>query len=211
MKLFKVSCDIEYQAPLLENPDVDEPSLEGKEWRSLCEGWHPLAFTFEADERITNKGWCIKQPDLCLYNDGLFFRGDLVDVIFPEKPAELEFLPVLIDGDDWWLLNCLKTTRAYDPKRSRFSRGGERQQIDMIDYLVLHDATVEPVGLFTLEDSNRYSLLATESFVERIHKLDLKGVDFDEIGVLEPRHHGMANAIMNHDKNQWGQTRMALT
>jgi hypothetical protein len=85
------------------------------------------------------------------------------------------------------LLNCLKTTKDYDPERSRFYRSGPNNQIYMIDYLVIYDPTVELVGLFTLEDSNRASILVTESFVNRINQLGLKGIEFDEIGVLRNR------------------------
>lgn len=186
MKLFVVRTNNKFRSPLLDNLKENGRYLEGKGWHSLLSDWHPLPFSFYADAKDVKKGWD-KQPDITRSGPGFFFRADLVDVIFPEKPAELEFLPVLIDGEYWQLLNCLKTTKDYDPERSKFYRSGEHQQIYMIEYAVIHDPTVESVGLFTLEDSNRTTIFATESFVERIHKLGLKGVDFDEIGVLEPR------------------------
>ncbi|EIC30163.1 MULTISPECIES: hypothetical protein [Methylomicrobium] len=186
MKLFKIRCDNKYRVPLLDNREENNRYLVGKEWHSLREGWHPLPFSFYADPKDIKKGWN-KQPDICIYHEGLFIRVDLISVIFPEKPVELELLPILIDGEHWMLLNCLKTTKDYDPEQSKFYRSGENQQIYMIKHLVLYDSSVEPIGLFTLEDSNRAGIFVTESFVERINKLGLKGVEFNEIGVLEPR------------------------
>jgi len=187
MKIYKVHCENHYRVPLLVDSEAAEPYLYGKEWRSLLDGWTPLPFYFYADPKDIRKGWD-KKPDICEYHEGLFVPPNLLDAVFPTKPPELEFLPVLIDGEDWLLLNCLKTTKDYDQERSKFHRDNDdRRQIYMIDYVVIHDPTVESVGLFTLEDSNRAVLFATQTFVDRIHQLGLKGISFREIGLLEPR------------------------
>jgi hypothetical protein len=185
MKIYRLTCDNKYQVPLIKNIKENNRYLEGKEWHSLKEGWHPLPFYFYADAKEIKKGWD-KRPDICKYHEGLFVPQGLLNVVFPEKPVELEFLPVLIDEEDWFLINCLKTTKDYDPLRSKFEQRGEQQQIFMIDYVVIHDSTVDSVGLFTLEDSNRATLFATQSFVDHINKLGLKGLNFKEIGILEP-------------------------
>lgn len=126
-------------------------------------------------------------PDICKCNQGILFRADLLDTIFPAKPGELEFLPVLVDGNDWLLINCLKTTRDYDESKSQLFRRGINKQIFMINYLVIHDKSVANVGLFTLEDSNRASIFATEPFVDRINLLNLKGMSFKEIGYISEK------------------------
>ncbi|NJA04227.1 hypothetical protein HC024_00510 [Methylococcaceae bacterium WWC4] len=186
MKIYEVTCDNHYRVPLLVDSQASAPHLEGKGWRPLKETWTPLPFYFYADPKDIRKGWD-KKPDICEYHEGLFVPPNLLDAVFPAKPPELEFLPVLIDGEDWLLLNCLKTTKDYDSERSKFERIGERQLIIMVDYAVIHDLTVESVGLFTLEDSNRSRLFATQSFVNHIEQLGLKGINFREIGILEPR------------------------
>lgn len=189
MKLYKIIHDPVHCSPYRDGQDEEEGGIDGKEWRSLSATWQPLSYTFESDWRVTARGWSIQRPDLCLYHDGLFVRRDLVDVIFPNKTAELEWLPVRIDDEDWCLLNCLKTTKDYDPEQSKLVRRGGNQHIEMVDYLVVRDddASLAAVGLFTLEDSNRYSLFATETVVTRVNNLGLKGVGFDDIGVLVPQ------------------------
>lgn len=187
MKIYKVTCDNHYRIPLLVDSKEGRHYLEGKEWRSLKDGWQPLPFYFYSDPKEIKKGWD-KRPDICKYHHGLFVPHDLLDVVFPVKPPKLEFLPVLIDGEDWLLLNCLKTTKDYDPERSKFYRDNdERQQIYSLEYVVIHDTSVNSVGLFTLDGSNRATLFATQTFVDHINKLGLKGLNFREIGVLEPR------------------------
>ncbi|WP_426994395.1 hypothetical protein [Methylomonas sp. CM2] len=187
MKIYQIRCDNRYRVPLLVDSKASESYLEGKEWISLLDSWQPLPFYFYSDPKDIRKGWD-KRADICAYLEGLFIPQSLLDTIFPAKPPELEFSPVLIDGEDWLLLNCLKTTKDYDPERSKFHRDNDdRRQIYMIDYVVIHDPTVESVGLFTLEDSNRSTLFATQTFVDHIHQLGLKGISFREIGILEPR------------------------
>ena len=182
MKLFNIEPDNIFRVPLLVNFDEDRGHLSNKEWLPLLKDWHPLSFYFHVDKQRKGEN---KIPDICIFTDGLFLRTDLIDDVFPEKPVELEFLPVLIDENNWRLINCLKTTKDYDENRSKFVRSNENNQIYMINHLVIYDTSVEKVGLFTLEDSNRAWLFATESFVKRITKLGLKGINFREIGSLE--------------------------
>lgn len=117
---------------------------------------------------------------------GFMVRSRFVDNVFPSRSNEIEFLPVFVDGEEWMFINCLKVTSGYDEGRSKFMRdGGREKQIFMINHVVVTDASVKEAELFTLDDSNRAWIIATDSFVERVRQLDLRGLGFREIGFLE--------------------------
>jgi hypothetical protein len=89
----------------------------------------------------------------------------------------------LVSGEEWLVLNCLKTTDCYDRERSILYRGLEGQ-IFMIIHLVVADVSLEKCEIFVIDDSNRTALFVLPVFVERIARLGLKGIVFKEIGVL---------------------------
>lgn len=145
-----------------------------------------MIFEFYVEDSESNQ---IKKEDqrITLANVGaLVFPSYLALTIFPSPCPELEFLPVQVNGEDWRLLNCLKTTKGYDAEASQFLRG-EGDKIFWVQHLVVTDPSIEECELFTLEDSNRALIFCLPSFKERIEKLGLKGLSFREIGVYEPQ------------------------
>lgn len=152
-------------------------------FRSLASLRDKLVFKFDAEAT----GEIKPVPDISpSYVSGmLLFRSTLMPALFPAPCPDLEFLPIRVAGEDWRLLNCLKTTKGYDAEASKFFRG-ETGQIFFVQHLVVTDPTVAGCELFTLEDSNRAQLYCLPAFKERIEALGLKGLKFREIGYYEP-------------------------
>jgi hypothetical protein len=185
MKLYVVEPDNKYAMACLVNFERDKNYLAKHGWQYLKNDWHSLEYKFHFSEKDMKRGWN-KIPDICFCSPGgMSIPINLIDSIFPNIPKEIELLPIVVEGQDWLLLNCLKTTKNYDEKKSQFFRRGEKNQIFMFNHVVVCDASVLNIGLFTLEDSNRAWIIATESFVDLIKNLALKGLGFREIGVLE--------------------------
>ena len=182
VKLYLVHPSNQHKVPLLKASEGDEQLLAGWGWRSLKPAWRTLQYgLFASSKRESN------EPDICkCMSVGMTLRADLVDNVFPNTANEIELLPVLVDGKDWLFVNCLKTTMGYDAGRSKFLRSSEENNhIFMINYVVVTDGSVKEAELFTLEDSNRAWVIATDSFVERIKRHKLNGLDFREIGFLD--------------------------
>lgn len=156
--------------------------LEGKINRqSLANGWTPLIFRFEAVGKAA-----VIAPTICsVYLPGvLAFRAELRDALFPAPCDELEFLPIKVAGESWWLLNCLKSTNGYDARESLLARGDKRE-VFMIQRVVVTDDSVRACGVFTIADSNRGQLLVLASVKDRISRSGAQGIDFREIGALK--------------------------
>jgi len=111
----------------------------------------------------------------------LIFPASMIHSIFPNPCPKFEFLPVVVLGKDWCLMNCLKSTKGYEAERSTLIRA-ENGLIYFVQHLLVTDDSVENCELFTLEDSNRAQLFCVLPFKERIEQLGLKGLRFREIG-----------------------------
>lgn len=166
---------------VLEN-EREWQTLESKINRqSLAKSWTPLTFRFEAVGKAA-----LLTPTICsVYLPGvLAFRADLRDALFPAPCGELEFLPIKVAGESWWLLNCLKSTKGYDARESLMARG-DKGEVFMIQRIVVNDESVRACGVFTVADSNRGQLLALASVKDRVTKSAAQGIEFREIGVFK--------------------------
>ena len=115
-----------------------------------------MRFRFEAVGKAA-----VVTPTICsVYLPGVLgFRSELRDVLFPAACGELEFLPIKVGEESWVLLNCLKSTKAYDTRESAVMRG-TNGEVFMIQRIVVDDESVRACGVFTIADSNRCQLLA---------------------------------------------------
>jgi hypothetical protein len=125
-----------------------------------------------------------KIPDIWIINGALAIRFDLKELIFPTENKGLEFLPILVGGQDWLIVNCMNATDSYSREESVLYSGPEGQ-VFMIIHLVITDVLIEQKEVFVLEGSNRATLFMFPSIVERITKLKLNGISFREIGLLK--------------------------
>jgi hypothetical protein len=88
--------------------------------KPLLDGWNAIDFEFKAFRRSGKK-----KPDVTLLFGGLAFRRELKDLVVPTHCPELEFLSILVSGDEWLVTNCLKTTKNYDHANSIVFRRGK--------------------------------------------------------------------------------------
>jgi len=118
---------------------------------------------------------------LCVYCNGFIaVDGGAKQAILTELLSDLEFLPVLIDGVQWELMNCIGCVSNYSPDSvvHRFGVG----EIFAIEHLVIERAHLS-ADIFTLGDSNRAKVFVTEKFKRQCERY-LIGVAFKEIGVV---------------------------
>jgi hypothetical protein len=126
-----------------------------------------------------------EKPDVtCIYISSALavdqkFKGEL----FPTLEAGFELLPINVDGNPWFLLNCRRALDSIDLERSQVMRdAGEGGQIFMITKLIMNMDPGDAPELFVLDGSNRAQLYATDSFKERVKTLKLNGITFTQIG-----------------------------
>lgn len=167
--------------PLLVRDAQDRSRLEGLNFRKLADTWTPIQFEFYVDEK---KGR--RRPDVTYILPCLAFRVELQDLIFPFKSDDLEFLPIMASGEDWLIVNCLRTTNCYDEAKSLLHRD-ETGQIFMVQKLILTAPLPEKSELFTIDGSNRSYTYLLEPLVDRVKDLKLDGITFKEMGRVEQR------------------------
>lgn len=137
-----------------------------------------MEFEFQAVDKKSTK-----LPSICtVYLPGvLAFRADLKSALFPSKCDELEFLPINVAGEQWLLMNCLKTMQQFDEAKSQVLRGLSGD-IFMVVKLHVTDPVARDCEMFTLAGSNRTQLFVRSSLKERVKKLRLEGITFQHIG-----------------------------
>lgn len=178
MKIFTPRVSNDHLSLLPRNVDEGLAMTSTLNTKPLLDSWKIIDFEFKAFRRSGKK-----RPDITLLGGGLAFRKELKHLIVPSPCPELEFLPIRASGEEWLLINCLKTTKRYDHASSLLFRRGAGQ-VYMINHIVVEDDTLERCEIFVVEDSNRSTLLVLPKFVERFAKLGIAGIEFKEIGVL---------------------------
>ncbi len=165
--------------PLLASDPSTRAGMAELNFKALTATWNVPDFEFN------NIGKTIsKRPDIWIVGGCIVFPSLMKNALFPAPCPDLEFLPINASGDEWLLVNCLKSSNGYDQKESILYRSLEGQ-IFMIDYLVMNDDSLRTHELFTLTDSNRATVFVLPSFADRVRSLGLKGLTFKEIGTLK--------------------------
>lgn len=137
-----------------------------------------MDFEFQAVDKKSTK-----LPSICtVYLPGvLAFRADLKAALFPSNCDELEFLPINVAGEQWLLMNCLKTMQQFDEAKSQVLRGLSGD-IFMVVKLHMTDPNARDCEMFTLAGSNHTQLFVRSSLKERVKNLRLEGITFRHIG-----------------------------
>src|SRR5689334_18745981 len=112
VKIFQPYGSNDYYPLLLNNPE-DRRRLDGLNFRPMLSNWFSPEFGFHI-----GRGSGSKQPDISCTQSCIAFRRELLDKVFPDTQVHLELLPIRVAGDDWILVNCLKTVRGLDESRS---------------------------------------------------------------------------------------------
>lgn len=151
-------------------------NLDGLNFRRMSDNWTPYHFEFYVGDK--NAG---RRPDITYILPCVAFRTELKNLIFPFKSDDLEFLPIVASGEDWLIVNCLRTTDCYDEAKSLLHRHPSGR-IFMVQKLIVTASLPENSELFTIDGSNRAYTYFLESLVDRIKDLGLEGLTFHEIG-----------------------------
>ena len=163
--------------------------------RSLLPNWQTVNLEWIRDRKSD------KLSDIvCLYTfNQLGFRKADLRSLFPDEKASFEFLPMRVGDEEWAVLNCLQDTVAIDRTSSELripvipdlpEFQGVKPWISEIRWINL----IEPKALAerwealcvpTLNDpmASRH-LLLTDVFVDRVHSLGLRGLDFKHVGYI---------------------------
>jgi hypothetical protein len=161
-------------------PSTDTPTVAEIQFNTkpLLNDW--VKYTYEFHELGKEKS---KRPDIWTIGGALALRSDLKEKVFPELNEDLEFLPIRVSEEDWFVVNCMTATKCFDESESVLYSGPEKQ-IFMIIQVVITDSSLAEREIFVLDGSNRATLLIFPSFVERIAKLKLNGLSFQEVGYV---------------------------
>jgi hypothetical protein len=178
MKIFTIDVanDCQCVLPGAGVPPVTELRFNRKR---LLEEWKTYQYDFYEPGKKKSK----KPAMSTVSGGGLALRADLKDRLFSTPDDDLEFLPIRVASEDWYIVNCLRSTAAIDEEASVLYRSIEGQ-IFMIVKVVVDDPLLEQGDLFVLDGSNRASVLTVPSFVERVSRLGISGITFREIGEL---------------------------
>lgn len=164
--------------PLLVRDANDQRNLNGLNFRKMADDWMPIHFEFYIGEKKEGR-----RPDITYKVPCLAFRSELQSQIFPFKSDDLEFLPIVASGEDWLMVNCLRTTNCVDETRSLLHRD-QTGQIFFVQKLTVTARLPEHSELFTIDGSNRAYTYLLEPLVNRIKNLGLEGLTFKEIGQI---------------------------
>lgn len=160
--------------PLLMRDAHDRSKLSGLNFRKMADNWTPIHFEFYGEKGSA-------RPDITYILPCLAFQAGLKSQIFPFESDELEFLPIVVSGDDWLIVNCLRATNRYDEAKSLLHRD-QTGEIFMVQNLIVTTPLPEGSELFVIDGSNRAYTYLLESLVDRIKNLGLNGLTFKEIG-----------------------------
>jgi hypothetical protein len=140
-----------------------------------------LACTSQARD-VKTKNWQI--PSIAKLHLGIACRRELRETVFADAPSDLEFLPFTMECQPWYLINCLRTTSAFDESASRISRSisPERQIFITLRLVVTDTASALSDWIFTVDGSNRASLFCGDGFKQRVGRSGARGLQFREIG-----------------------------
>ena len=183
IKIFRPEHNNSYYSLLWVQP-TDRDKCTNFNFGSMRSGWSELNFAFYRESMPEGK-----EPDIAILVPGLAFRKDLESLLFPVSNPNIELLPITVDGTDWMLVNCLNSINQYDEKQSIFYRDNSGT-IFMVQRLIVNDIPIDTDELFTIDGSNRSTVFVSESFVNRVKHLRLKGLNFKHIG--EARYKGYA-------------------
>lgn len=179
MKNIFVPCPTNNCSSLILADRTDQRKMNEMHFKSLADTWISLIF-----ELYSPKNAKVIAPDITYFVPCIAFRADLLEKIFPNPTENVEFLPIVVSGVNWLLINCLKSTSRLNEEKTSVNRG-LNGEIFMINNLVIHDGFSEGTELFTVDGSNRAYTYVLDSFVDRVTTQKLRGLEFRKIGEVE--------------------------
>lgn len=176
--LFTISPSNTHQSLLLREPEKWSSLLGSLNQASLSATWVAPDFVLQTVDKRADK-----RPSICTAASVLAVRADLLQMLFPAGSNDFELLPAKVSGEDWLILNCIKSVKGFDEEGSQVLRG-VNGEIYLVLRLRITDPSAHQHEAFTLTDSNRAQLFVRTSFRERVKKSKLQGITLREIGEL---------------------------
>lgn len=174
-KIFRPDPDnIHY--PVLWNNPSDIVKFSDLNFKGVKSNWQTFHFDFYRKGKSQGR-----EPDIACLTPGFAFRSNLQEHLFPEVSENIELLPIIVADEEWLLVNCLNSISKCNESRSILHKDSTGT-IFMVQKLFVDEFPVDQEELFTLDKSNRSTIFVTESFVNRVKQLSLKGMRFKEIG-----------------------------
>lgn len=181
--LFSVLASRSYQSLALREP-FGCPGLFASIHRApLLQQWQPLDFTLRV---AGTKG--VALPDLCtVYARGvLAMRADVKEALFQNVALDAwwEFLPIVVEQERWWLLNCPGTVTFLGGEEEPEAMRAPNNRTMLTRNLTALDPRTSRQELFALARPSCAQLLfARPSFKSRVERLRLRGLEFQRVGM----------------------------
>jgi hypothetical protein len=179
VKIFQITAPegFDWVLPINEQ-DFDALRFDG---RSRQASWVPVKMRrVVADER----GRPLAESDFpsCSGGDMLLLRQHAVDALGDLLGACGELLPLECVGRaPLWALNVTTLLDALDESRSKLLRMPESGEILRVKVPFFRPEAVAEAQLFKLSRMPRGLIYATETFVQRVKSLPLRGIDFKQV------------------------------
>ena len=110
----------------------------------------------------------------------LLCSRDAWGILEPYLAAEVELLPVDVEGFNYQLLNPLSVIDCLDEERGQFTRYKTGRVIEIKHY-VFDEGKLKGVYLFKTPEFTRTQLYATNAFRDLIEDNNLEGLEFREL------------------------------
>ena len=171
-QLFAIQCSNEYASLLSRDISIWMEATANLNRSPLRSAWPDVHLYVHAQRARRPE----PTPDIAPVHQGaLAFRTESRDRLFPSHEG-LEFLPVKVGDEDWFLLNCMNTIPQIDEQRSEVHRDTDGTIFAVMKLFVPDGMTVPEI--FTIADSNRAQLFTTSAFKTRVESSGLQGITF---------------------------------
>jgi len=95
IKIFRLEPDNIHYPVLWGNPS-DFAKVTDLNFKSIKGNWKTFHFEFYKKNKPEGR-----EPDIACLTPGFAFRADLKERLFDQDGADIELLPIVVDGQDW--------------------------------------------------------------------------------------------------------------
>ncbi|MBZ0297019.1 MAG: hypothetical protein K8L99_30950 [Anaerolineae bacterium] len=179
MKIWKIKSDLAYETHLVFDKEKDVDATTGmREGKSLKSDWKPVRFVMYRDgERVKDDP--SKLSDFP-WLPGFFICSEHArNVLEPLVKDAVEFLPILCDAGQFYLINVTNVRPCFDYQRSEYTlfKSGD---INLIKKYAFDIACVEGQDIF----KTKFPLgriFASDTFKALVEDHKLKGLLFKQV------------------------------
>ncbi|MDV2079384.1 imm11 family protein [Marinobacter xestospongiae] len=189
-KIFSVSPDVDRYLLLQETGleqatqlTESQPLVLGEE--PLASRWNPVVLEWlvvPGEERLG-----LKKPDIAaLGASGFVISDQTASLLRPALEGVCELLPVMVEGQPWFLLNITNWQQALDEEKSVRRRRRNGRVTRMFEKVVLKKDSVEDGRLFRIAGlGGDYCIDEPGSFHDLVQANSLSGVIFKAAQYIE--------------------------